>query len=132
MLTIEVQGIHTMNWGRKGVLSMLAVVVLWTAMPASACLLAMHPAGQPACCRGMAQECGATAMGASDSCCQAHPQNAAVTPVPPYTLQHSQKLAFVPHLSGLQLNASSGAECRTAFEAPPPKFPPGGAFALRI
>jgi hypothetical protein len=43
-----------------------------------------------------------------------------------------QRLAFVPHQAGLQLRTSSGASHRNAFEAPPLKFPPGGAFALRI
>jgi len=33
--------------GRKGALLMLAVVILWTAIPASACLFAVHSTGQP-------------------------------------------------------------------------------------
>jgi hypothetical protein len=71
-------------------------------------------------------------MCANGSCCQVHRQNAVVATVPLYSPEHAQKLAFVPHPAGLQSGAFSGARHRNAFEAPPLKFPPGGAFALRI
>ena len=71
-------------------------------------------------------------MGMNASCCQFHGRNAALTPVSPFSSQQVQRLAFVPHQAGLQLRTSSGASHRNAFEAPPLKFPPGGAFALRI
>lgn len=132
MLTMEAGDFFTMNWGRKGALLMLAVVALWAAMPASACLLTMQPAGGSACCRGMAQDCPMRGMGMNASCCQFHGRNAALTPVSPFSSQQVQRLAFVPHQAGLQLRTSSGASHRNAFEAPPLKFPPGGAFALRI
>jgi len=121
-----------MNWGRKGALLMLAVVVLWTAMPASACLLAAQATGQPACCRGMEAGCDAPSAPANASCCQTPRQNTAVAPAPLYSPHHSQKLASAPLPAGLQLPAFSGVTHRNAFETPPPKFPPGGAFALRI
>jgi hypothetical protein len=126
------QGVHVMNWGRKGALLMLAVVVFLTAMPAYACLLGLRPARHPDCCRGMAMKCGSPEMGASRSCCQAQQQNIAVTPVPPYNLEHSQILAFVPHQAGLQWLAPSCAGHWNALEAPPLKFPPGSASILRI
>jgi hypothetical protein len=132
MLTLESGDLNTMNWGRKGALSMLVVAVLWTAMPVSACLLTMQPAGRPACCHGMAQDCDSSAMCASGSCCQAERQNAAVAPVLPYSLEHLQKLALVALPAVLQPPATPAASHPIAFEAPPPKFPPGGAFALRI
>jgi hypothetical protein len=122
-----------MNLGRKGALLMLAVVVLWAAMPASACLLAVHSTGQPDCCRGMVQEFNSPSMCASGSCCQAERQNATVAAAPLYSPGQSQKLAVArPHQSGLRLRASACAIHRNAFETPPLKFPPGGAFALRI
>jgi hypothetical protein len=49
-----------------------------------------------------------------------------------YSPEQSQKLAVVLHQPGLHLRAFSCAMHRNASEAPPPKFPPGGAFALRI
>ena len=39
-----------MHWGRKVALLMLAAVVLWTAMPASACVLTMQSNARRACC----------------------------------------------------------------------------------
>jgi hypothetical protein len=122
-----------MNWDRKGALLMLAVVVLWAAIPASACLLAVHSTGQPDCCRGMVQEFDSPLMCGSGSCCQAGRQNAAVAAAPLYSPKQSQRLAVAPpHQPGLHLRASSCAVHRNAFETPPLKFPPGGAFALRI
>ena len=121
-----------MNWGRKGAFLMLAVVVLWTAMSVSACLLAVHSHGQPDCCRGMESGCGGASMRADASCCQTHPQNAAVATAPVYSPQHSQRLAFVTLDGGLRLAVLSGARQQNSFDTPPPKFPPGGAFALRI
>jgi hypothetical protein len=121
-----------MNWGRKGALLMLAVVVLWTALPASACLLASHTTGQPDCCRGMAREFDSPSMCANHSCCQAERQNAAVATAPLYSPEQSQKLALVPHQPDLQLRGFSRAMHQNAFDTPPPKFQPDGAFALRI
>jgi hypothetical protein len=121
-----------MNLDRKGALLMLAVVVLWAAIPASACLLAVHSTGQPDCCRRMVQEIDSPSMCASGSCCQAERQNAAVATAPLYSPEQAQKLAVAPHQPGLHLRAFSCAIHRNAFETPPLKFPPGGAFALRI
>jgi hypothetical protein len=121
-----------MNLCRKGALLMLAVVAIWATMPASACLLNMSPTGQPDCCRAMAQTCGSPVMCANSSCCQAKGENPAVPSVPPYSVGHSQKLAFVAHEAGMELRAVPGTAYMNALESPPLKFPPGGAFALRI
>jgi hypothetical protein len=121
-----------MNWGRKGALLMLAVVVLWTALPAYACLLAAHSTGQPDCCREMAREIDSPLMCANPSCCKAERQNAAVATAPLYSPERWQKLAFVPHLADLQLGAFSGTKHRNDFETTPLKFQPDGAFALRL
>ncbi len=121
-----------MNWGRKGALLMLAVVVFWTAAPACACLLTSQPSGQHSCCRGMGHKCGMPGMSMNGSCCRVQQQNTAVTPVPPYSYEHIQKPDFVPHQTGLQLLASSRARYWNVFVTPPPKFPPGGDSLLRI
>ena len=120
-----------MNWHNKGVLLMLAVVVLWTALPASACLLASPSVRQLDCCRAMANACETPAMGADSSCCQIHESSPALVSVQPYSpVQSHQSAALLSHL-GMQPSADSGGSM-VAFEAPRPKFPPGGAFALRI
>jgi hypothetical protein len=121
-----------MNWGRKGALLLLAVAVFWTPIPAFACLFAGHSTAQLDCCRGMAHASDSSSICANDSCCQAERQNAAVTTGPLYSLEQSQKLAVMPHQPGSLLRASSCAEPLNAFKTPPPKFPPGGALALRV
>jgi hypothetical protein len=134
MLTIETRDLDTMNWGRKGALLMLAVVVLWTAMPVSACLLAMRTTGQHSCCSAMNMTvpCAPAGTTANRSCCQAGRQNPAVTPVAQSSSEHSQRLALMPAGANLQAPTSQSAACRNALEAPPPKFSPGGISILRI
>jgi hypothetical protein len=131
MLTIDSRDLYAMNWSRKGALLMLAVVVFWAAMPASACLLGVGNSSQPDCCRAMAQGCDSPGMGASSPCCQIQGKNPAVTPVPPYTTEHAQKLALVPRQAGMELPVGHGPAYGNVHAAPP-QFPPGGAFALRI
>jgi hypothetical protein len=121
-----------MKWSRKGALLMLVVVVFWTAMPASACLLGMKPLRQHDCCRRMARMCGSAAMATSGACCQTSRRNIAVASVPPYSPEHSQKLVFVPHQPSLQAPATQRATYGNAFEAPPPKAASSGGSILRI
>jgi hypothetical protein len=121
----------TINWRRKGALLMLAVVVFWAAMPASACLLGSQSAAVPDCCRATAQGCDSPGMGAGNSCCQVRGKIPAVTPVPPFTTERAQKLILVPLHAGLELLAAPGPVYGNV-HATPPQFPPGHAFALRI
>ncbi len=71
-------------------------------------------------------------MGMDASCCQTRGSNTAATPVPLFSPEHSQKLADAPHQTSLELSAVAAVGHCIASDAPPPKFPPGGAFALRI
>jgi len=121
-----------MNWERKGALLMLLVVVLWTAIPASACLLGGRQAGQPDCCRAMALECDQAGMGASVSCCEVHPQGTtAVTAAPVYSPAHSQKLIFVPNQTAPRSGASRSASFRDALDSPPESSSRGSSI-LRL
>ena len=130
MLTIAFRDLCTMNWGRKGALLMLSVVVFWAAMPASACQLWAH-SSLPSCCGKTGLGCDSSGMGAANSCCQIQGKNPAVPSVPAYTPEQAQNLALVPHQVGLELVAAHGPAYRDV-NATPLQFPPGGAFALRI
>lgn len=132
MLAIETQGLQPMNWGRKGAMLMLAVVVLWTAMPAAACLLPARSAGLPDCCRGMEQGGGSPSMSADNSCCKVQHRDSATVPAFPYSANQSQKLAFVLNVADVEAPASSRAGYRNALESPPPKRSSGGSSILRI
>jgi hypothetical protein len=115
-----------MKVGRKGALVMLAVVVLWTAMPALSCVL---PRAQHACCRGMAESCSSPAM-SHQSCCQVHGPDATIPLVrisaPEYPLTLAGPAADM-HVH-LTLNAAS----LQMAEATPPASPPGDNSILRI
>lgn len=67
MLTAEAC-VYTVSMSKQSAILLLAVVVLWTAVPAFACLM---PTQHHACCQQMTQDCSTT-MGADSSCCQAH------------------------------------------------------------
>jgi len=123
-----------MTWGRKSALFMLAMTVFWTAMPASACLLARQTTEQHSCCgaSAMTLACAPAGTKADLSCCQVGRQNPAVTPVAPSSSGHAQRLAIVAIGTNLQALPTHGAACRNTLEAPPPKFSSGGISILRI
>jgi hypothetical protein len=56
---------------------MVAVAVLWIAMPLSACLSTPLP---HACCQGMMRECGTSSAMADRSCCELDQSDAGVPP----------------------------------------------------
>jgi hypothetical protein len=124
-------GLIVMNMGRKGAMVLLAVVVLWAAMPAFACLIDANQMSQSECCRAMAN-CDPTAMAADSPCCQIHERTPAVPPVQPFSPVKSLEIAALPHESGIVVTAELGGAYGNTLETPPPKFPPGGAFSLRI
>ena len=130
MLTIESRG-PFMHTDRKGALLMLAVMLLVALMPASACLLAVQPAGHPSCCHQMAQECGPHGISANSSCCQAPRQNAAVAPASPYSPERVQQLALAANQASVPSVIAATTESRHALEAPPPKSSSGHSSILR-
>jgi hypothetical protein len=108
---------------------MLAVVVLWAAAPALACLIAT-PCHD--CCHAMMMDCDSAATSAAHTCCQLHSSNAAV-PVgsvvaPELQAGPAQALAsaVLPDLAGL-----AGSK-PASFKAPPPRSPLGASTILRI
>lgn len=119
---------------RKGALLMLMVVVFWTVIPASACLLPAHNAGLPPCCKAMAQECGSPQIGTGNSCCSIQSKAPAVAPAPLRLIQQPQKFVLEAHqiLAPDALNAAAATGYANSMLAPPSQFPPGSAVALRI
>ena len=121
-----------MSWCRKGAMWMLAAVVLWTATPVSLCLLLAQPARQPACCRAMANECGSMPGMAGSACCQINRQDASLTPVLPYTLEHTERAALLPHADLTLQTRTRGPVRESVFETSPPLISPSGSSFLRI
>jgi hypothetical protein len=121
-----------MRLGRQGAVLTLAAAVLWTAMPAFACLLNLQPTPRHGCCSEMAKDCDPVAMAATGSCCQAREQSAVIAPVPLFAPKQAQVAATAPSLPSLQALTPLGVRRLTPHETPPPKSSSGGAFTLRI
>jgi len=111
---------------------MLAIAVLWAALPASLCLFASQPPGMPSCCRAMMHDCNAGQMSMSGACCQVQRQNAAVAPNSPAATDHFERLAFVPVQFTPHSFTAMGAVSLSARAAPPLDSSPGRSSILRI
>jgi hypothetical protein len=121
-----------MNGSRKGVVLMLVIALLCSALQVSACLLTGHGAGQSLCCRGMAPDCPMRSMAMSSPCCQVHGQNAPVTPKTSFLPEHSQTVTFLPHPAHLESIRDSASLCRLGQSVSPPSTSPGRSCILRI
>ena len=118
--------------GRQRAWLMLALTILWIAIPASACLQAMQPTGQHACCHSMAQTCAPATMNADNSCCRVNPQNLAIHLALPYFSEHAQPFAFVSHPVRLPAPAMKSARCVQALAPVPPILTSADSSILRI
>jgi hypothetical protein len=121
-----------MHWGRKVALLILTAVVLWTTMPASACVLMMQSNARPVCCGEMAQGGAMRGMRMHPTCCRIRGTEPAVTPVPPFSPEHSLKPLLVAYSIRLERPAATDAGWHSALEAPPPRSSPGALSILRI
>jgi hypothetical protein len=63
--------------GTKNAWIMLAIIVLWTALPGLACLA---PAPHQDCCQQMMQDCGSSMAMADPSCCKVHSSDNNIPP----------------------------------------------------
>lgn len=116
-----------MNMGRKGAILMLAIVALWAATPALACLA---PAPCHPCCRSMMMDCD-SAMIAAQPCCQMQSSTA----IPPGQVAvtnllsgSSQTPALVDLPDLFVLTRRGPGPSKT----PPPRSASGASTILRI
>jgi hypothetical protein len=81
---------------------MLAIMVLWAALPGIACFV---PAPHHACCQQMMQDCGSSMAMANPSCCKVHSSDSNMPPAQasrsegtslPAHIFFSAKLPFAP------------------------------------
>ena len=120
---------YTMSMGRKGAILMLAIVALWAAGPAIAC---MTSAPCHSCCRAMMMDCDSVTMSAAHPCCQLHssgtalPQSRVVAPEPQIGAAQSLASALPPDLDRL------ASQCLRSSNAPPPRSQSGVSTILRI
>ena len=120
---------YTMPMGRKGAILMLAIVALWAAGPAVACLA---PAPCHQCCRAMTMHCDFATMSAAHPCCQlqspatAIPLGRVVAPEPQIGAVQSFASALPPNLDGI------ASQSRLSAKAPPPRSLSGASTILQI
>jgi len=121
-----------MQWGRKFGPVLLAVLVLWTAIPALVCLPTMHPMANHSCCMAMAGDCPSPEAGASGACCQIAQQSPTLPQVSQFSVGYSLRLALVAREEITQPLAISVVCQPSRLEAVPPKSSSGSASTLRI
>ena len=112
--------VYTVSVGNKTAWTMLALALLWAALPALACA---SPAPQHACCHHMMQDCGPSM--ATPSCCNARPSGAAV---PPAQASQAQRDVVVAHLSVVSRIAAPAADGFAPIRAA--ETPPGSVASL--
>ena len=115
---------------RKGAWWMLLVAVLWSALPASACLLAGQARMLPACCRGMESNCPMQSAGIRCICSPAH-QDSAVVPLEA-SAPATQSVAFLPRSANSLIWSVASAKGQPELAVPPFDPSPGGFSILRI
>ncbi|HEV2132778.1 MAG TPA: hypothetical protein VGR47_00815 [Terracidiphilus sp.] len=116
---------------RKGGLLLLGVAVLWSVLPAGACLLTGHATARPACCTEMPQDCPTQGANMNAPCCQAHSGNPALVADTPLALDHLQT-ALAPNSLAPAVLDFAANPIPLISEAPPPTSPPGANSILRI
>lgn len=117
-----------MHMGKKGAFLSLAVVVLWAATPALACLT---PVAHHSCCQGMAmQNCGSAVMMHCGDCCSVQPGNA---PLPPGSaIDHVVGSVTAAAPAVMAVLPAAGDAALLASETPLPPGSPGVGSILRI
>ena len=120
-----------MAGSRKGAVLMLVVALLWSALPASACLLIKRATGQSSCCRSVATDCRMHSMSGGSACCDIRGKNPPVAPKTSFLPEISQTISFLSHPTHLESVREPGSVCRFVQGAMPQCTSPGGSSILR-
>ena len=120
-----------MNWLRKRALLVLALMVIWTALPSLACAIPANETQLPACCCGMGHSC--THMkDMHGSCCHLNHQNPAMEAIPPFSPEHTHHLVFAAYILLPLPTLGNQASLTTIPALPVPTASPGSSTNLRI
>lgn len=119
-----------MYMGRKGAFVLLAIVVLWAATPALACLT---PMAHRSCCQGMAmRDCASPAMMHCGDCCRVQPADAPLLPRSASAVDHAVGSMPSPVPTALALLPAAGQAILLVSVTPLPPGSPGIGSILRI
>jgi hypothetical protein len=109
----------------------MAFLVLWSVVPAAACLLPAGAMSRPACCSGMPTDCTHT-MSADRSCCELRYQDPAAEVIPPYSPVSTHEFLFILGQTAVQHGMDSPSYSSIAAHQPAPTSSPGISTILRI
>jgi hypothetical protein len=119
-----------MRVGRKSAFVLLAIVVLWAATPALACLT---PPAHRSCCQGtMMRDCDSPAAMQCGDCCSVQPADAPLLPVPANAVDHAVGSVTAAAPAALVLLPAAGSAIVHTIETPHPPGSPGAGSVLRI
>lgn len=118
-----------MRVGNKKVWVMLAIMVLWTALPGFSCF-ASAPHHQ--CCRQVMQGCGASMAMADPSCCKVHSSDPGIPPAQASSSPGTVVLADAFPSLKFDLAPLTNSESLRVAETPPRDTPSRNISILRI
>lgn len=120
--------VYTVLVGCKGVWFMLAIVVLWAALPGVACFA---PAPHHACCQQMMQDCGSSMALTDPSCCKVHSSDPTQPPAQASRPEGTSQPVHI-FVSANLACASLDDALAAHIEAAPGTLPPSRSSILRI
>lgn len=115
--------------GRKAAVVLLAIVALWAAMPAFACLPTAAPC---ACCCAMMHNCDLSASMSGNECCALHSHPDAIPPDVASGPDHLPDTAVAPAALYLAPSLALETPVFSAAEDSPPRNPSSRSSILRI
>lgn len=116
---------------KSGALWLMMVLVLWTVVPSSACLLTARGTAHRACCQQKAPDCS-RAMCSDGNCCRMERGQTAAEPGAVFSVERGHELEFVPATIQPLLKSDAASELSTVASAPAPDTSPGKSSILRI
>jgi hypothetical protein len=115
--------------GSKGSWFMLAIVVLWAALPGLACFA---PATQHECCQQMMQDCGSSRAMADPSCCKVHSSDPNLPPAQASRPEVTSQPVHIFDSAKLAVASLDGAAVTRTAETPSGAIDSGHISILRI
>ena len=118
-----------MGVGKKAEWFLLAMTLLWAALPSLACLA---PASQHACCRQMMHDCDSSSAMAHQSCCKVQAPD---TNLPPAQTSRPEVTILAGHATLFAIGAASpmqGVALAQTAEMPPGRLAVDRNSILRI
>lgn len=114
---------------QKGAIFMLAILMLWAALPGLDCLA---PASQDQCCQQMMQDCGPSMAMSDASCCKVHSTDTNLQPSQPSAVSGADLRTYTAISSDAQATSLDAIAVVHTAETPPGSSSLSRSSILRI